>query len=124
MTAPTLSERLREYGATLDFAEQERERELMSIAAAELERLKRAQIDNGLRRRAGVTVPREPIIEIHGPVAFHDQRCCILPGESAVYYFNDGVFYPSWRAQADGWRLVRAKTRFGRWVLSLFGEQP
>lgn len=66
--------------------------------------------------------PREPLVEVLGPLALHDQRCAVLPGESAVLYMNDGVFHPSWKAQIDGWHLVRATTRVQRFILRyMFG---
>lgn len=61
--------------------------------------------------------PREPTIEVHGPVATHDQRCAVMPGESAVLDLNAGVFLPSWKAQAEGWHLVQARTWLQRMAL-------
>lgn len=68
--------------------------------------------------------PREPNIEVPGPFAIHDMRCAVEPGESAVYFLNDGVFYPSWKAQEKGWQLVQAKTRFQRWILKFVFGRP
>lgn len=68
--------------------------------------------------------PREPQIEVPGPFAIHDMRCAVLPHESAVYHLNDGVFYPSWQAQAYGWRLVQARTWFQRLALRLAFNGP
>lgn len=62
-------------------------------------------------------ITREPTIEIHGPVARHDQRCAVLRGAAAVLDMDQWVFQPSWRAQADGWALVQARTRFQRLAL-------
>lgn len=64
-------------------------------------------------------IPREPTIETHGPVARHDQRCAVLRGASAVLDMDQWVFHPSWRAQAEGWALVQARTRFQRLALRL-----
>lgn len=64
--------------------------------------------------------PREPFLEVQGPFAIHDMRCAIESGEHAVYCLNDGVFYPSRKAEKDGWRLVQAKTRFQHWLLNTF----
>lgn len=68
--------------------------------------------------------PREPEIEVHGPVAAHDQRCAVLPGTSAVLNLSIGVFEPSWKAQSQGWRLVQARTWLQRLALRLaFGAR-
>ena len=66
--------------------------------------------------------PPEPRIHFEGPVAFHTQRCAVLPGRHAVLDLNAGVFRPSWEAQAQGWRLVRADTWPRRLALRLFGD--
>lgn len=63
--------------------------------------------------------PREPFLEVPGPFAVHDQRCAVLAGESAVYQLWDGVFAPSWKAQAEGWRLIQARTWLQRLALRL-----
>lgn len=73
----------------------------------------------GLERR-----PREPIVENHGIFAEHDQRCAVLHGQHAVLELGNGVFHPSWKAQAEGWRLVQAKNWFQRMALRIaFGTQ-
>jgi hypothetical protein len=64
--------------------------------------------------------PREPTIQYYGPVAFHDMRCAVLPGHHAVLDIATGVFHPSWAAQEQGWRLVRADTWWRRLLLRLF----
>ena len=64
--------------------------------------------------------PREPWVLIHGPAAEHDQRCAVLEGEHAVLDLNAGVFCPSWKAQGQGWRLVKADTWLRRLALRLF----
>jgi hypothetical protein len=66
--------------------------------------------------------PREPKILNLGLPVFHDMRCCVAPGEPAVYRTNDGVFLPSWKAQGEGWKLVRARNWFQRWILRAFFE--
>ena len=58
--------------------------------------------------------PREPEIDNHGLFARHDQRCAVLKGEHAVFDCNEGVFHPSWKAQSDGWQLIRADTWWRR----------
>ena len=62
---------------------------------------------------------QEPKLEIPGPFALHDMRCAVEPGQHAIYRLDNGVFYPSWKAQRDGGKLVQAKTRLQRWVLNL-----
>jgi len=66
--------------------------------------------------------PPEPLIHCEGPVAFHTQRCAVLPGQHAVLDLNAGVFRPSWTAQQQGWRLVRADTWLRRLALRLFSD--
>ena len=66
--------------------------------------------------------PPEPQIHYEGPVAFHTQRCAVLPGQYAVLELNTGVFHPSWEAQIHGWRLVRADTWVQRLALRLFSD--
>lgn len=69
--------------------------------------------------------PREPFLDIPGPFAIHDMRCAVEPGEPAVYRLNDGIFYPSWKAQRQGWKLVQAKSLFQRWLLrTFFPKEP
>lgn len=62
---------------------------------------------------------REPIIIDLGPVAQHNQRCAILKNESAVLCINTGVFHPSWKAQQQGWHIVKADTWVKRLALSI-----
>lgn len=61
----------------------------------------------------------KPTIEVHGPVAFHDQACAVYHNEpaSAVLDLSTGVFQPCWQAQQYGWRLVKADTWFKRLAL-------
>ena len=63
---------------------------------------------------------RKPVLEIHGPVATHDVPCPVFFLEQpAVYDLNNGVFRPSWAAQAKGWQLVCANTWWKRGLLKL-----
>lgn len=61
-----------------------------------------------------------PTIEVHGPYAEHDQCCAIMFYEPAVLDMHEWVFRPSWKAQKDGWRLVRARNWLQRAVLRAF----
>lgn len=61
-----------------------------------------------------------PTIVLHGPTAIHDQCCAVHHKESAVLNLDDGVFHPSWKAQQEGWRLVKSKSRFQCWLLKTF----
>lgn len=64
-----------------------------------------------------------PTIEQHGPAATHDMPCCVHyhgDPKPAILDMNTGVFHPSWEARANGWRLVRANTRFKRWLVRRF----
>lgn len=63
---------------------------------------------------------RKPVIENHGIFAEHDQCCAVRFNESAVLNLERGVFEPSWRAQQEGWRLIRADTKLRRFLLRFF----
>lgn len=65
---------------------------------------------------------RKPNIETHGPVATHDQACCVYHEhlEHAVLNLSTGVFEPSWRAQHHGYHLVHANNPFKRWLVKVF----
>ncbi len=61
---------------------------------------------------------RVPNIENHGLMAFHDQACPVYSTtEPAVFDCNTSIFHPSWRAQGQGWRLVKADTWLKRLAL-------
>ena len=80
------------------------------------------RLETPVRHQWSGLPPTEPRIHYEGPVAFHTQRCAVLPGEYAVLDLNAGVFRPSWAAQQQGWRLVRADTWLRRLALRLFGD--
>lgn len=51
----------------------------------------------------------------------HDMPCAIYHDTNhAVLNSNIGVFEPSWKAQGEGWRLVKANTKFQKWLLNKF----
>lgn len=50
----------------------------------------------------------------------HNMPCAIESDKPAIYDGNHGVFNPSWSAQSKGWRLVRIRTKFQRWLLKKF----
>lgn len=52
-----------------------------------------------------------------GPWVTHNAPCSVFGDEHAVLDLNNGIFLPSWKAQGEGWRLVKADTRFRRWIL-------
>lgn len=61
-----------------------------------------------------------PNIEFHGPTATHDQPCAVYHDQPAVLDMNKGVFEPSWKAQADGWCLVKANTPLKALIVKIF----
>lgn len=72
---------------------------------------------------------RAPSFIDFGMGCHHDQACAIYHDpehiKSAVLDCNKGVFKPSWQAQEEGWALVKANTRFQRWLLTrFFGVRP
>lgn len=69
------------------------------------------------------TPDRKPLgvtLAFVGMAAIHDMPCAVHADRFAVYQGNTGVFHPSWQAQREGWRLVRATTWLQRLVLRLF----
>ena len=63
-----------------------------------------------------------PNIIYDGPFGDHDMPCSVLHGqEKAVLDMNQGVFHPSWKAQGDGWRLIRVKSRWQKLLFWLAG---
>lgn len=64
--------------------------------------------------------PRKIEYVSHGFYVEHDQPCAVLFNQHAVYNINKDIFEPSWAAQDEGWKLVRAETRFQRWLLRRF----
>ncbi len=42
-----------------------------------------------------------------GPWATHNMPCCIHADSHAVYDLGTGIFHPSWKAQKEGWALVK-----------------
>lgn len=69
--------------------------------------------------------PFQPTIAFIGMAAQHDMPCPVHPHLFALYQPHRGVFHPSWHAQQEGWRLVRARNWFQRLVLWLFfSEYP
>lgn len=57
--------------------------------------------------------PLKPVVMTDGgPWCKHNMPCAVYPDEHAVLQMNTGVFHPSWRAQREGWMLVKLP----RWV--------
>ena len=51
----------------------------------------------------------------------HNMPCCIhFDTEKAVYSMNDGIFEPSWKAQTNGYRLIKINNIFQKWIYRLF----
>ena len=62
------------------------------------------------------------IVTDGGPWALHNMPCAIDRQEHAVLELSTGIFLPSWKAQRDGWRLVKAP-QWLRWFLRFY-EPP
>ena len=61
------------------------------------------------------------IYDYTGITIDHNMPCCVLKGDApAVYNMSEGVFEPSWKAQAVGWHLVKADTKLKKWILKFF----
>ncbi len=58
-----------------------------------------------------------PIIDTDGgPWAKHNKPCPVFQDEHAVFDLNIGIFLPSWKAQREGWILVKVP-RWLRWFI-------
>ena len=55
-------------------------------------------------------------VKTDGMGCSHDMPCAIHKDESAVLQMNHGVFTPSWKAQQEGWMLIKPP-RWVRWIL-------
>lgn len=68
-----------------------------------------------------------PTVDDHGlGLVAHNMPCIVQNGvyrdvEPAVIDVNSGIFHPSWRAQRDGWFLIRARSQWQRFVCRLIG---
>lgn len=58
----------------------------------------------------------KPTIEECGPAADHNMPCAVLGDQPAVLNGSNGVFLPSWKAQEDGWMLVKPPKWLGRFI--------
>lgn len=63
---------------------------------------------------------RQPTITNIGLYADHDQCCAVFHGEPAVMGCADEIFRPSWKAQREGWQLVRADSWIKKLALRIF----
>lgn len=61
-----------------------------------------------------------PTIAVDGPVAHHDMPCAVNRDNHAVLDLSQGVFKPSWECQEQGWHLIKADTKFQRWLIRKF----
>lgn len=54
----------------------------------------------------------------------HNYPCPIYGDEHSVYNINTGLFEPSWKAQKEGWMLIKVKSKrlrgFINWLVGLF----
>ncbi len=63
-----------------------------------------------------------PELIFHGPCVEHDYACPVHRNLPAVLNMSTGVFEPSWKAQEEGWALVKADSWFKKFVLrKVFG---
>ena len=69
--------------------------------------------------QASVPVFIPSIYDYTGFLIDHNMPCAVLPQNHAVYNCNKGVFEPSRKAQAEGWRLVQNDTKFKAYAYTL-----
>ena len=66
---------------------------------------------------------RPTIVTDGGPWAEHDYPCPVHLDEPAVLHLDTGIFHPSWKADKEGWMLIRVKSKFKRKIIKmLIGE--
>jgi len=58
----------------------------------------------------------KPTVEVIGPVAKHNMPCAVMRDEPAVLNGSNGVFMPSWKAQKEGWMLVKVPNWLKRFL--------
>ena len=59
-------------------------------------------------------------IDNYGLYAEHNMPCPIYYDiEKAVYNCNTGMFNTSWKAQADGYRIIKCKGKLRNWLIDL-----
>jgi hypothetical protein len=64
------------------------------------------------------------IKEIGLGLVTHNYPCPIwFTSEKAVYTNPDGHFLPSWRAQKEGWVLIKADKKWKKFLVWLMKEQ-
>lgn len=62
------------------------------------------------------------IVECIGPIAVHNYPCPVYDDEHAVLNLNCGIMEPSWKAQKEGYILIRVKRIWLKnWILKYFG---
>ena len=61
----------------------------------------------------------KPSVEFHGPACTHNMPCAVYRDEPAVLNCNTGIFAPSWKAQKEGYMLVKPP-RLLRWFFKKF----
>lgn len=60
-------------------------------------------------------------INNHGLFAEHNMPCCVyVEDQPAVFNCNVGIFEPSWKAQEDGFILLRVENKTIRRLLKRF----
>lgn len=65
----------------------------------------------------------KPTVETDGgPWATHDMPCAVYQDKPAVLDLSTGMFHPSWRAQEEGWMLVRVP-RWAKWIVRLVSDR-
>jgi hypothetical protein len=62
--------------------------------------------------------PMEPTVKEYGPLLTHNMPCAVYVEEHAVLNCNSGVFAPSWRAQREGYMLIKPP----RWMRRLLSR--
>jgi hypothetical protein len=69
---------------------------------------------------------RRPMILNYGLYALHDYPCPVYHAQKApaILDLNKGVFHPSNKAHAEGWRLIQLRTRFQNFLYRHFLQAP
>lgn len=62
------------------------------------------------------------VITDGGPWAHHNMPCAIYNDEHAVLDLNGNVFMPSWKAQKEGWKLIKINNWRHKLLWKLLGQ--
>ena len=60
--------------------------------------------------------------EVHGPFAEHNFPCPVCHTNPAVLEMTEGVFWPCWSCQEQGWKVTKSRKRWWQFWRSSSGR--